>query len=142
MVLPGLEEGSTKAGDIVALRDRPNPEWSLMRVQHFLYKDDAIKEFVDLQFLGTEIKGIFQKRLRKEIGNQALRLLGDTTVPVQEKWTDYKVKKRMTESNSIISFQLEALEQSVQPIPVVPGNHVRIRLGDSKLTTSLLGCVR
>jgi len=34
-----LKEGSVTAGDAMRVVDRPHPEWSVARVQHYLYVD-------------------------------------------------------------------------------------------------------
>jgi MOSC domain-containing protein YiiM/ferredoxin-NADP reductase len=134
-----LEEGYVKAGDLIVLVQRPNPRWTLAEVQRYLYQDmkneEAMRELVDLPFFGEEPRSLFRRRLQKNFENQALRLLGDSSVAMLARaWSEFKVVRKSKETPNIMSLQFEALEPTETAELVKPGSYVRIRLGDSKLT--------
>lgn len=134
-----LKEGRLSQGDQIALIERPNPYWTLANIQHYLYKEmqneNVMRELVELPALGEEPRGIFRNRLLKRFEDQQGRLLGDTSLVVREEtWSDFKVVRKKKESSTVTSFLFEALHLSDEPTEIQPGSHVRIRLGDTKLT--------
>lgn len=134
-----LREGQIQAGDQMVLVERHNPRWSIASVQHYLYKDmkneEAMEELVGLPFLGEGIRNIFRRRLHKAFENQETRLLGPASVGMpEETWSDVRVVKKSRETPTITSFRLEALKPIEGARAIEPGSHIRIRLGDSRLT--------
>jgi len=127
-----LREGTIQAGDEMMLRERPNPEWTVARVQYYLYHDmrneAAMKELVQIKELGAEIHNVFANRLRKQDENQAARTGGGDAMALTT-WSDYKLIKRTTETMKIVSLTFAANEAVQEPEPVQPGSHVRVRLG-------------
>ena len=62
-----LVPGTISAGDVMTVTERPEPEWPLSKVQHYLnielLNEDAMKQLLTLESLAENIKGTFQKRL-------------------------------------------------------------------------------
>ncbi|EXJ65899.1 uncharacterized protein A1O5_10875 [Cladophialophora psammophila CBS 110553] len=69
-----LKEGMVQAGDDMTLLERPNPEWTIAKVQHYLYHDmrneKAMKQLVEVGELGAEACTIFANRLKKQYEDQ------------------------------------------------------------------------
>lgn len=131
-----LTEGYIQSGDIMVLESRRNPSWTIAAVQHYLYRDmtntEAMQELVQLEDLGEESKGIFRNRLQKGLENQEGRLVGGDGMALQT-WSDYRLISRISESPRISSFRFEAIKAPETIIPVLPGSHVRLKLGGNIL---------
>lgn len=127
-----LKGGEIQAGDEMELVERPHPEWTLARVQHYLYiekeNEAAMRELAALEYLGDEIRNIFKNRLAKKFENQEARLLG-TSEMAMDMWADYRLVSRHRETPSVISFTFEAVETKETPEIALPGTHVRLKLG-------------
>ncbi|KAF2666019.1 PK beta-barrel-protein domain-containing protein-like protein [Microthyrium microscopicum] len=127
-----LREGYIEAGDEMVLVARPNPDWSIRRVQHYLYKDmkneEAMKELVVLDGLGEAIKKLFANRLRKQMENFADRLVGGEE-EFSGAWADYVVAQKTYENARILCVVFEAKKPLKEPEPALPGSHVRVKLG-------------
>ncbi|KEF53595.1 uncharacterized protein A1O9_10570 [Exophiala aquamarina CBS 119918] len=127
-----LEEGTIQTGDEMTLRERPNPDWTVARVQHHLYHDmrneEAMKALVQIKELGAEIRNIFASRLRKQYENQAARIGGGDAMALTT-WSDYNLVKRRAETPKIVSLTFAARDPIRAPELVQPGSHVRLRLG-------------
>jgi MOSC domain-containing protein YiiM/ferredoxin-NADP reductase len=127
-----LREGYVQAGDEMVLIERPNPRWSIKRVQHFLYKDmrneDAIRELVQLDGLGKAVVDLFANRLRKKMEDQEHRLKGGEE-EFKGIWSDYTVVKRSYETPRILSVVFEAKAPVQEPKVAMPGSHIRVKLG-------------
>jgi MOSC domain-containing protein YiiM/ferredoxin-NADP reductase len=126
-----LTEGEIQAGDQMVLLERPNPEWSVAKIQYYLYhdmqNDEVMKEIVDIKELGAEARGIFNNRLKKQYENQASRLEGSADKAVTS-WNQYHVTEKRRETPRIVSLVFDAMTPSDSPQPVLPGSHVRLRL--------------
>lgn len=133
-----LKEGTIQVGDEMVLLERPNPQWTVARLQFYLYHDmrneELMREILDLKELGSEMRGIFTNRLRKQFENQAGRLLG-TPEKALTIWNEYKVVNKARETPRICSLVLEALAPSEVSTAVAPGCHVRVRLGGKLVRT-------
>ncbi|OKL59587.1 hypothetical protein UA08_05351 [Talaromyces atroroseus] len=127
-----LEEGHIQAGDQMVLLERPNPEWTVARIQYYLYHDmrneEVMKELVKIKELGGEARGIFNNRLKKQYENQARRLEG-TADKALSSWTEYRVSEKKQETPRIVSLVFDALAPSKTPKIAPPGSHVQLRLG-------------
>jgi ferredoxin-NADP reductase/MOSC domain-containing protein YiiM len=129
-----LQEGYLQAGDQMKLLKRPNPDWTVARVQHYLYIEKsnvaAMEEIVMLEGLGQEIRNLFQKRLDKnEVEDQEVRLTGGNEAMAMKKWRQFRIASRQMETPTIASLILEAVEPENPSFPVAPGSHVRLKLG-------------
>jgi MOSC domain-containing protein YiiM len=74
-----LQEGAVKEGDALSLIERPNPEWSLARIQNVLYVDTLNREsllaLASLKELAENWQTLVQKRLaRLEVEDWSPRL--------------------------------------------------------------------
>lgn len=62
-----LEQGEVEAGDTIAIIDRPQPEWTVRRVQHYLYVEpmnlQAAEDLAEMALLAEDMRGVFQQRL-------------------------------------------------------------------------------
>ena len=89
-----LEQGSIADGDTIAVIERPYPEWTLARVQHYLNIEldnrERMAQLLLLEPLAEQIKKVFGKRLetgliedwssRLSDGNPNLRISGEASV--------------------------------------------------------------
>ena len=86
-----LKEGVLQAGDDMILLERPNPDWTVARIQHYLYHDmrneEVMKRLVKIGELGMEPLKIFQHRLKKKYENQEGRLMGGSGMAM-DMWTE------------------------------------------------------
>lgn len=127
-----MQEGSIQAGDEIVLLDRPNPQWTIARVQHYLYIEKenfaVMEQLIDVKGLGKESRTIFENRLKKNFENQEQRLLGDSVMAL-DMWSEYRLVHKKDETPTIRSFTFEALEPAKSPEEVQPGTHVRLKLG-------------
>jgi MOSC domain-containing protein YiiM len=62
-----LEPGEVEAGDTIEIIERPLPEWTVRRVQHFLYAEPmnlrAAEELAQMPLLAEDMREVFQQRL-------------------------------------------------------------------------------
>jgi MOSC domain-containing protein YiiM/ferredoxin-NADP reductase len=127
-----LQEGHIQAGDEMCLIERPNPKWTIAKVQHYLYRDmkndEAMHELSQLNDLGREIRDLFANRLRKQFEDQEQRLKGDDEA-FKEPWSDYIVATKSFETSRILSVVFEAKNVVDDPKVALPGSHVRLKLG-------------
>lgn len=127
-----IKGGSIQAGDELVLLERPNPHWTVARVQHYLYiekeNSGVMKELADLDALGGEIRNIFRNRLKKKVENQEQRLLGDSAMAL-DMWAEYRLIKKVKETPTVTSFKFTAVHPRQPTEPVLPGTHVRLKLG-------------
>ncbi|KIW64792.1 hypothetical protein PV04_09701 [Phialophora macrospora] len=127
-----LKEGVIRPGDAMKLIERPNPEWTVARVQYYLYHDmrneEVMKQLVQIKELGDEPRKIFQNRLKKQYENQEARLMGGDGMAMNI-WTDYRLVQKDQETPRILSLTFESTTPSDAPDKVQPGSHVRVKLG-------------
>lgn len=128
-----LKTGTIQAGDQMTLLERPNPQWTIATIQHYLYRDmrneEMMRQIVEIRELGMEYRGIFINRLRKQYENQARRLEGAPEKALTI-WKDYLLLTKVKETPRIVSLVLRAITPSEVPSPIVPGSHVRVRLNE------------
>ncbi|KAF7720159.1 Uncharacterized protein PECH_007414 [Penicillium ucsense] len=128
-----LRGGSIQAGDGLSLLERPNPKWTIARVQHYLYLEkenfEVMRELADLPELGNEIKTLLKNRLQLKFENQEQRLVGDGA-SVVDMWANYRLVHKSRETSSVMSLEFEAVEAKFPDELVQPGTHVRVKLQD------------
>lgn len=126
-----IKGGSIQAGDELVLFERPNPNWTVARVQHYLYieKDnvEVMRELAALNSLGNEVRNIFKNRLNKKFENQEQRLVGDSSMAM-DMWAEYRLVKKVNQTPSASSFEFEAVQSKESAESVPPGTHVRLKL--------------
>lgn len=76
-----VQTGTMNAGDKIEVTERLHPEWTVAKVQHYLYVDTenktAMQQLVDLDVLAKETKGVFERRLQNNVvENWTGRLIG------------------------------------------------------------------
>ncbi|KAJ5100063.1 hypothetical protein N7532_007064 [Penicillium argentinense] len=127
-----IHEGPIKAGDEIQLLERPNPQWTVARVQHFLYIEkenfEAMTQLAQLVELGNESRDIFKNRLNKKFEDQEQRLLGSSKMAL-DMWAEYRLVERQRETPTVVSFTFEAINPRESPENAEPGTHVRLKLG-------------
>jgi MOSC domain-containing protein YiiM/ferredoxin-NADP reductase len=127
-----IQEGSIHAGDEIELMERPHPEWTLARVQHYLYIEkenyEIMKKLAKIEALGSESRNIFQNRLNKNFENQEARLVGDDSMAL-DMWAEYRLTEKRKVTASVEAFVFEAVQSSESPKNALPGTHVRLKLG-------------
>ncbi|KAJ9634466.1 hypothetical protein H2204_006291 [Knufia peltigerae] len=124
-----LQPGTIQAGDAMELLERPNPGWTVAKIQHYLYHDmkneEVMKTLVEIKELGAEPRNIFLNRLKKQYEDHSGRL-GAIAMDI---WTEYKLVEKRKETPRIASLVFEATEPHEKPETVLPGSHIRLRLG-------------
>jgi MOSC domain-containing protein YiiM/ferredoxin-NADP reductase len=124
-----LKPGTIQAGDEMVLLERPNPDCTVSKVQYYLYHDikneEAMRSLAEVPGMGSESRDIFLNRLKKQYENQDLRLSG---MPM-DIWSDFRLLQKKRETPRIASLTFEAQEPDEKPEPVLPGSHIRLRLG-------------
>lgn len=70
-----LEEGSAQAGDDLVLKERPNPEWTIARVQEVIFKGvldrDILQTVVMLPGLARDWQALLSRRMETGIAEKA-----------------------------------------------------------------------
>lgn len=107
-----LEEGMVEAGDVINIIDRPQPDWTISRLQHYVYDAsddlDMAQTLATLPYLGDEIRGVFEKRVAKnKVENWNLRLSNGPVVERQTKWQELLITNAELITPSIKRFRLE-----------------------------------
>ncbi|WP_019614754.1 MOSC domain-containing protein [Psychromonas ossibalaenae] len=120
-----LSEGIINQGDNIELLERPNPEWTIAKVQHYLYVETdnklLTKKLAELEPLADEVKDVFKHRLAS---NSA------------EDWNDgeaalleVRVVKIIDESDKVKRLLLSRTDLS--PLPAfTAGAHISLHLGN------------
>ncbi|KAF2870078.1 3-chlorobenzoate-3,4-dioxygenase reductase subunit [Massariosphaeria phaeospora] len=130
-----LRTGTVAAGDMIALVERPFPEWTVARVQYYLYMEkdnrEAMTQLTNLAPLGEYIKSSFRNRLLKGMAeDQSERLHGVGHMNMHD-WNEYRIVAKRRETSTVTAFVLEAVDalNDEDVVPVQPGSHVRLKLG-------------
>ncbi len=128
-----LKPGIVTAGDMIRLLERPNPDWTVARVMHYLFIETdnkaMMEQIVEIPQLGEDIKSKFSARLTRGVTeDQNGRMYGDTNDRM-EAWFECRVIEKRKETKSVTAFILEAVNDVPNPEPVEPGSHVRLKLG-------------
>ncbi|KAF3042665.1 hypothetical protein E8E12_006111 [Didymella heteroderae] len=128
-----IKPGTIAAGNMVRLLERPHPDWTVARVEYYLFLEtgnmEKMKEIVEIPQLGWEIKDKFRARLAKGVTeDQNGRMYGDAA-DAMDAWYECRVVSKYTETNTITTFTLETIDSVSDPSPVEPGSHVRLKLG-------------
>lgn len=128
-----IKPGSINAGDIIRLLERPYPEWSVARIMYYLFIEtgnkEMMKEIVEIQPLGEEIKDKFRARLAKGVAeNQDDRMYGGAEEKM-DAWYECRVIEKRKETSSVTAFVLETIEGIQNVTSLEPGSHVRLKLG-------------
>ena len=120
-----LQEGEITRNDEIQVIERPYPQWTIARVQHYLYAETdnlaATTELASLPTLGMEVKKVFQRRLAtNEIENWHSRLEGLIKL-------EMRVVKIIVQSAAVKRFYLSRTDLGALP-PFNVGAHVTVKL--------------
>lgn len=135
-----LKPGVIRSGDTLRIVERRHPEWTISRIQHYLYVDtghvEAISTLADLDLMAPLIRDLFRKRLQSlEIEDWSSRLVEgspgtDSAVAATsggKEWFPLRVRSMTAESPNVRSFILVAKDGSGLP-PSEPGTHIKLKL--------------
>lgn len=133
-----LKPGSIQEGDELVFIERTYPQWSLSRVQDFLYREvdnmEVNAELGHMPELGGEISKLFRTRVEKGVEDMSNRLNG---IPGKNRldlaWRRYRVteKEMLTPRIARLSFKLEEAETGMSDEESLLGRfpHVRVKFG-------------
>ena len=95
-----IQEGEISVNDEIKVIERPHPQWTVAKVQHYLYIEtdnlDATQQLASLPELGEEVKGVFKHRLEcSDVEDWSARLessieLEMRVVKIVEEFNDIK----------------------------------------------------
>jgi MOSC domain-containing protein YiiM/ferredoxin-NADP reductase len=135
-----LKPGAVSSGDTLRIVERQHPEWTISKVQHYLYVDtgnvEAMAALADLELMAPLIRDLFRKRLQSlEVEDWSSRLVerspGSDAAPVApsdgKAWLSLRVRSMTEESPDVRSFVLVAEDGGVLP-PSEPGAHIKLKL--------------
>lgn len=133
-----LKPGFIQEGDELVFIERMYPQWSLSRVQDFLYREvnnmEVNAELGQIPELGGEISKLFRSRVEKGVEDMSNRLEG---IPGKNRvhlaWRRYRVteKEILTPRIARLSFKLEEAETGMSDEESHLGKfpHVRVKFG-------------
>jgi ferredoxin-NADP reductase/MOSC domain-containing protein YiiM len=135
-----LRPGAVSSGDTLRIVERPHPEWTISKIQHYLYVDtgnvEAMATLADLELMAPLMRDMFRKRLQSlEVEDWSSRLVegspGTAPAPVAtsggKDWLSLRVRSMTEESPDVRSFVLVAEDGGSLP-PSEPGAHIKLRL--------------
>ncbi|KAI1179170.1 PK beta-barrel-protein domain-containing protein-like protein [Nemania sp. FL0916] len=133
-----LHEGAVQAGDEIRLVERRWPKWTIERVQEYLHRTpdnpEMNEELSQIADMGDESRKAFEARVTKFKAKQKREANGG--IEEVEKWRDYKLVEKKTQTSRITSFVLEAVTApslDVEANDVKLGSHVRLKLPNGLL---------
>ncbi|KAJ0109499.1 hypothetical protein J7T55_000425 [Diaporthe amygdali] len=133
-----LKPGFIQEGDELVFIERMYPQWSLHRVQDFLYREvdnmEVNAELGHMPELGGEISKLFRNRVEMGVEGMSNRLNG---IPGKNRldlaWRRYRVtEKEMLTSRVVrLSFKIEEAETDVgyEELHLGKFPHVRVKFG-------------
>lgn len=130
------EAGQVVPGDSIRVIARPNPEWSVRRLQHFLYQavDDtqAASALSSLPQLSEGFRTLFSKRLAQGVvENWEDRLWnGPLESNANRRWFEATVADIESDSSGAKIFRLVPTASGSFPI-FEPGAHIEVKIANS-----------
>ncbi|MDE1464527.1 MOSC domain-containing protein [Spartinivicinus poritis] len=134
-----LQEGEIKAGDTLEIIERPLPEWSISRLQHYVYDgaDDLnmAKTLSTLPYLGSEIRSVFEKRVTtKSVEDWNHRLSNGALAKIGTTWSELTITDAEFLTPVVRRLRFERADGG--PVPdFTAGAHIDIK-PDNSLTRS------
>ncbi|KAI1370777.1 PK beta-barrel-protein domain-containing protein-like protein [Hypoxylon crocopeplum] len=129
-----LHGGTVQAGDEIRLVERKWPKWTIERVQEYLHRtqDDAAmnEELAAIADMGDESRKAFERRVEKLKAKQkrAAAALNGNGEEQREKWRDFRIVEKNTQTPRIASFVLEAVHADPEAGEMPLGAHARLKL--------------
>ena len=123
-----LEEGVISKGDTIEVTERPYPQWTIAKVQHYLYIETdnkgAVEQLANLQPLGNEVKSVFKHRLdNNDVEDWSGRLSDDNT------FLEMRIVKIVEEFQNVKRFILSRTD--LGPLPEFSaGAHITLQLAN------------
>jgi len=121
-----LEEGVIQQGDIIKVTERAYPQWTIAKVQHFLYNEtdnrEATRQLSTLPPLANDIKNVFKHRLdNNDVEDWSKRLTGDNAR------LEMRIVDIVTEFKDIKRFYFSRTD--LGPLPEFSaGSHITLQL--------------
>ncbi len=122
-----LTEGDITIGDKIEVIERPHPDWTVAKVQHYLYQETGNKRITEqlarLKPLGHEVKGVFSKRLEaNDIEDWDSRLTGGSNEELE-----MRIVKIIDEFDGVKRFYLS--RTNLESLPEFSaGAHITLKL--------------
>lgn len=127
------QEGSAQVGDELVLLERPFPDWSVARIQHYQYRDPTnipmLEEILTTldKMLVYDVRKIFRKRLTKGVEDVTQRLQGGA----KDVFVDHWLREKIHETDRVSEFIFERVskiaEDSQGFMIAESGSHIRLR---------------
>ncbi|WP_084605587.1 MOSC domain-containing protein [Psychromonas aquimarina] len=132
-----LSEGVINLGDNIELLKRPNPEWTIAKVQHYLYVEtdnkQAAEKLVELEPFADEVKDVFKHRLASNSAEDWSSQLSNESARLE-----VRVVKIIDESDKVKRLLLSRTD--LGPLPAfTAGAHICLHL-DNGLTRAYSLC--
>lgn len=128
-----LREGTVAAGDEIRLVERPQPQWTIERIQEYLHRNTsdlaATEELAAIPEFGKECHDAFVSRaakLRAKARREQGLLDDEEDDPAQ--WRDFKITEKQRQTGRITSFVLEAVDTLPDAEGIGQGAHAKIRI--------------
>jgi MOSC domain-containing protein YiiM/ferredoxin-NADP reductase len=124
-----LTPGFVSVNDVMTVVERPHPQWTISKVQHYLYTDtenlQAMTDLAALPELAPLMRNLFARRL-DNLSHASEAADNETAGGF---WKRLKVEEIAEESSLVRSYLLSSPDGSPLPTPA-PGAHIRVRLPD------------
>lgn len=137
-----LNPGEVCQGDIIEVVERPLPEWTIARLQRYLYDEvsnlDAARTLSELELLSPGFRGLFKRRVENAVENWEARLSNGPLVTGAVAWMEAEVADIRTETENVKSFLLK-LKDDAEPPHFEAGAHIDLQVNNS-LTRSYSLC--
>ncbi|EDU49622.1 MOSC multi-domain protein [Pyrenophora tritici-repentis] len=128
-----IKTGTVNPGDMISLLERPHPKWTVARVMYYLFIEldnfEMMKHIVEIPQLGFDVKDKFKARLNKGTIEDQLGRMNGPEGAKMDTWNEYCLVEKRKETGTVTAFVFETIEDIVDPSPVEPGSHVRLKLG-------------
>lgn len=123
-----LREGWMQTGDEIRLVERPNPRWTIERIQEFLHRntgDAAMNaELAAVSEFGKESHDAFANRVAKE---KARARRAKDAEEEKAQWRAFRLMEKTRQTPRILSFVLEAIDK-VEDAHLSEGAHAKIKI--------------
>lgn len=131
-----VRPGTVQAGDEIRLISRPNPRWTIERVQEYLHRNTgdhaANAELAEIKELGEESRGMFRARVAKVAAQERKEKRGGSSKRTEDTaWKNFRIVNRTMQTPRIASIILEPVtpeDRATTDAETPIGLHARLRL--------------